>query len=89
MNANELIQEGILVQAQLNYRKVKYKTEFLLFLMLSGSSFPIQLENPHVIERHQMMVGVVTKAPDGATLNSSYETRCVYDKVASKCLYLG
>ncbi|KAL9980948.1 hypothetical protein ACROYT_G009592 [Oculina patagonica] len=38
-------------------------------------SFPIQLENPHVIERHQMMVGVVTKAPDGATLNSSYETR--------------
>lgn len=39
------------------------------------SSFPIQLENPHVIERHQMMVGVVTKAPDGATLNSSYETR--------------
>lgn len=38
-------------------------------------SFPVQLENPHVIERHQMMVGVVTKAPDGATLNSSYETR--------------
>lgn len=38
-------------------------------------SLPIQLENPHVIERHQMMVGVVTKAPDGATLNSSYETR--------------
>lgn len=37
--------------------------------------FPIQLENPHVIEQHQMMVGVVTKAPDGATLNSSYETR--------------
>jgi len=38
-------------------------------------SFPVQLENPHVIERHQMMVGVVTKSPDGATLNSSYETR--------------
>ncbi|XP_044173590.1 regulator of telomere elongation helicase 1-like [Acropora millepora] len=38
-------------------------------------SFPVQLENPHVIEHHQMMVGVVTKAPDGATLNSSYETR--------------
>ena len=28
-----------------------------------------------MIERHQMMVGVVTKAPDNATLNSSYETR--------------
>ncbi|XP_032236204.1 regulator of telomere elongation helicase 1 isoform X1 [Nematostella vectensis] len=37
--------------------------------------FPIRLENPHVIEKHQMMVAVVTKAPDGATLNSSYEFR--------------
>lgn len=26
-----------------------------------------------------MMVGVVTKAPDGATLNSSYETRLAHD----------
>ena len=33
------------------------------------------------------MVGVVTKAPDGATLNSSYATRCVtYEQV--KCLLL-
>lgn len=51
--------------------------------MLPCSSFPIQLENPHVIERHQMMVGVVSKAPDGATLNSSYATRFViYEQVA-------
>ena len=52
---------------------------FLCLLIFSCSSFPIQLENPHVIERHQMMVGVVTKAPDGATLNSSYETRYAFD----------
>lgn len=58
--------------------------------MLPCSSFPIQLENPHVIERHQMMVGVVSKAPDGATLNSSYATRFViYEQVAVKCLFLG
>ena len=58
--------------------------------MLPCSSFPIQLENPHVIERHQMMVGVVTKAPDGATLNSSYATRCVtYEQVAVKWLFPG
>ena len=48
-----------------------------LFILLYRS-FPIQLENPHVIEQHQMMVGVITKAPDGATLNSSYETRFGY-----------
>ncbi|KAK3736262.1 hypothetical protein QZH41_008088 [Actinostola sp. cb2023] len=35
--------------------------------------FKIHLENPHVIEKHQIWVGVVTKAPDGATLNSSFE----------------
>ena len=46
--------------------------------LLCSSPFPVQLENPHVIERHQMMVGVVTKAPDGATLNSSYQTRFVF-----------
>ncbi|XP_033124303.1 regulator of telomere elongation helicase 1-like [Anneissia japonica] len=37
--------------------------------------FPIQLENPHVIERHQMKVAVVTKGVDGKELNSSYRTR--------------
>lgn len=34
-----------------------------------------------------MMVGVVTKAPDGATLNSSYETRLVYDEIAVTVYY--
>ena len=46
-------------------------------LFLFFSPFPVRLENPHVIEQHQMLVGVVTKAPDGATLNSSYETRYI------------
>lgn len=39
--------------------------------------FPVRLENPHVIEKHQVWVGIVTKAPDGATLNSSFEFRYV------------
>jgi regulator of telomere elongation helicase 1 len=37
--------------------------------------FENTLENPHVIEKHQVWVGVVTKAPDGSTLNSSFEFR--------------
>ena len=37
--------------------------------------FPVQLENPHVIERHQIWTGIITKGPDGQELNSSYEKR--------------
>lgn len=66
-----------LVHLQLVVYKVtgQLKTDFQTAYNFCFSPFPIQLENPHVIEQHQMMVGVVTKAPDGATLNSSYETR--------------
>ncbi|XP_072170315.1 regulator of telomere elongation helicase 1-like [Diadema setosum] len=45
--------------------------------------FPIQLENPHVIDKHQMVVGVITKGPDGTVLNSSYQTRFNRDYVLS------
>ncbi|XP_041483809.1 regulator of telomere elongation helicase 1-like isoform X1 [Lytechinus variegatus] len=45
--------------------------------------FPVQLENPHVIDKHQMVVGVMTKGPDGTTLNSSYQTRFNKDYVLS------
>lgn len=37
--------------------------------------FPIKLENPHVIARDQILLGVITKGPDGMYLNSSYDTR--------------
>ncbi|XP_071964337.1 regulator of telomere elongation helicase 1-like isoform X2 [Antedon mediterranea] len=45
--------------------------------------FPIQLENPHVIEKHQMKVAVVTKGADGTELNSSYRTRFNVSYIAS------
>ncbi|TPX40958.1 hypothetical protein SeLEV6574_g06319 [Synchytrium endobioticum] len=38
-------------------------------------SFPIRLENPHVIEHHQLQVSVVSTGPSGHRLNSSYENR--------------
>lgn len=37
--------------------------------------FPVQLENPHVIQKHQVWIGTLGKGPDGTTLNSNYETR--------------
>ncbi|KAG7164976.1 regulator of telomere elongation helicase 1-like [Homarus americanus] len=37
--------------------------------------FPIQLENPHIIKRHQVWVGIVSKGPDGFSLNSSFRNR--------------
>ncbi|XP_072015977.1 regulator of telomere elongation helicase 1-like [Amphiura filiformis] len=45
--------------------------------------FPIQLENPHVIEQHQMHVGIVTRGPDKTVLNSSYQTRFNKDYILS------
>uniref|UniRef100_A0ACB8F710 Regulator of telomere elongation helicase 1 n=1 Tax=Sphaerodactylus townsendi TaxID=933632 RepID=A0ACB8F710_9SAUR len=37
--------------------------------------FPVCLENPHVIDKHQMWVGVIPKGPDGRLMSSSYEKR--------------
>lgn len=37
--------------------------------------FPVQLENPHVIEQGQVWLGTVCKGPDGAILNSDYKNR--------------
>ncbi|XP_033737799.1 regulator of telomere elongation helicase 1-like [Pecten maximus] len=37
--------------------------------------FPLRLENPHVIEKHQVWIGTMQKGPDGVVLNSNYETR--------------
>uniref|UniRef100_UPI00358EF1C3 regulator of telomere elongation helicase 1-like isoform X3 n=1 Tax=Myxine glutinosa TaxID=7769 RepID=UPI00358EF1C3 len=38
-------------------------------------NFPVQLENPHVIDQHQVWAGVVMRGPDNEQLNSSYQTR--------------
>ncbi|KAG0710780.1 Regulator of telomere elongation helicase 1 [Chionoecetes opilio] len=37
--------------------------------------FPVQLENPHVIQKHQVWAGVICCGPDGFTLNSSFRCR--------------
>lgn len=47
----------------------------LLVLILCFSPFPVTLENPHVIDKHQVWVGTLNKGPDGVTLNSNYQTR--------------
>lgn len=40
-----------------------------------GIRFRVRLENPHVIDKSQVWVGVVSKGPQGHALNSSYRTR--------------
>jgi hypothetical protein len=44
-----------------------------------GIPIPVTLENPHVIGPGQVFVSVISTGPDGFTLNSSYNTRCVLD----------
>ncbi|XP_047476480.1 regulator of telomere elongation helicase 1 homolog [Penaeus chinensis] len=46
-----------------------------LFLELEKVPFPIQLENPHIIQRHQVWVGTICNGPDGFNLNSSFQNR--------------
>ena len=43
-----------------------------------GIPFNLRLENPHVIDRSQVWVGVVSSGPSGHQLNSSYQTRDTY-----------
>lgn len=43
-----------------------------------GVSFPVQLENPHIIKDSQVFVGVVPFGPDGTPLNSSFQNRLVF-----------
>ncbi|KAM8774836.1 regulator of telomere elongation helicase 1 [Rhynchonycteris naso] len=37
--------------------------------------FPVCLENPHVIDKHQIWVGIIPKGPDGAQLSSAFDKR--------------
>ncbi|CAB3987407.1 regulator of telomere elongation helicase 1-like isoform X1 [Paramuricea clavata] len=36
---------------------------------------PVELQNPHVIKKHQMFVGVLKTGPDAVVLNSSFKNR--------------
>ncbi|XP_047626579.1 regulator of telomere elongation helicase 1 isoform X3 [Phacochoerus africanus] len=37
--------------------------------------FPVFLENPHVIDKHQIWVGIIPRGPDGAQLSSAFDKR--------------
>ncbi|XP_036606348.1 regulator of telomere elongation helicase 1 isoform X2 [Trichosurus vulpecula] len=45
------------------------------FTMEMQIPFPVCLENPHVIDKHQIWVGIVPKGPDGGLLSSAYDKR--------------
>ncbi|KAM4692012.1 regulator of telomere elongation helicase 1 [Rhinophrynus dorsalis] len=45
------------------------------FTMEMQIPFPVSLENPHVIDKHQIWVGIVPRGPDGSQLSSSYDRR--------------
>ncbi|KAJ7427077.1 Regulator of telomere elongation helicase 1 [Willisornis vidua] len=45
------------------------------FTMEMQIPFPVCLENPHVIDKHQLWVGIIPKGPDGTELTSTYENR--------------
>ncbi|XP_031807652.1 regulator of telomere elongation helicase 1 isoform X6 [Sarcophilus harrisii] len=45
------------------------------FTMEMQIPFPVCLENPHVIDKHQIWVGIVPKGPDGVFLSSAYDKR--------------
>ncbi|XP_018429186.1 PREDICTED: regulator of telomere elongation helicase 1-like [Nanorana parkeri] len=53
------------------------------FTMEMQIPFKVSLENPHVIEKHQIWVGVVPQGPDGAKLSSAYDRRFSPDYLSS------
>ncbi|KAM8996481.1 regulator of telomere elongation helicase 1 isoform 2-T2 [Ara ararauna] len=53
------------------------------FTMEMQIPFPVCLENPHVIGKHQLWVGIISKGPDGTVLTSTYERRFSEDYLSS------
>ncbi|XP_030069304.1 regulator of telomere elongation helicase 1 [Microcaecilia unicolor] len=53
------------------------------FAMEMQIPFPISLENPHVINKHQIWVGIVPKGPDGVLLSSAYDRRFTVEYMSS------
>ncbi|OAD55149.1 Regulator of telomere elongation helicase 1 like protein [Eufriesea mexicana] len=45
------------------------------FISELGIPIEVQLENPHIVKGDQICVGVLSKGPDGYSLNSSFNTR--------------
>ncbi|XP_033922812.1 regulator of telomere elongation helicase 1 [Melopsittacus undulatus] len=59
------------------------------FTMEMQIPFPVRLENPHVIDKHQLWVGIISKGPDGTVLTSTYERRFSEDYLSSLGKTLG
>ncbi|XP_053557446.1 regulator of telomere elongation helicase 1 [Bombina bombina] len=53
------------------------------FTMEMQIPFPVSLENPHVIDKHQIWVGIVPNGPDGSQLSSAYDRRFSSDYLSS------
>ncbi|XP_063315559.1 regulator of telomere elongation helicase 1 [Pelobates fuscus] len=53
------------------------------FTMEMQIPFPVSLENPHVIEKHQIWVGIVPRGPDGAQLSSAFDRRFTEEYLSS------
>ncbi|XP_069808452.1 regulator of telomere elongation helicase 1 isoform X2 [Dendropsophus ebraccatus] len=53
------------------------------FTMEMQIPFPVSLENPHVIDKHQIWVGIVPQGPDGAKLSSAFDRRFSPDYLSS------
>ncbi|XP_020278263.1 regulator of telomere elongation helicase 1 homolog isoform X2 [Pseudomyrmex gracilis] len=45
------------------------------FISELGIPIAIQLENPHIVTKEQVCVGILSQGPDNHSLNSSYNTR--------------
>jgi len=45
------------------------------FISELGIPITVQLENPHIVTKEQVCVGVLSQGPDNHPLNSSYNTR--------------
>lgn len=71
--------EGMKAIQDLNIRSILLTSGTLSplgsFAQELGTPFKVRLENPHVIDTSQVWVGVVSKGPQGSTLNSSFKTR--------------
>ncbi|XP_050999969.1 regulator of telomere elongation helicase 1 [Acomys russatus] len=51
--------------------------------------FPVCLENPHIIDRNQLWVGVIPRGPDGVQLSSAYDKRFSQECLSSLGKALG
>lgn len=57
------------------------------FISELGIPIAVQLENPHIVTKEQVCVGVLSQGPDNHPLNSSYNTRCALLRKQNEYFY--